>query len=102
VTQGESDSFTTARVPFSSSQKNWVEKQIRPWALGRSNWLFAGSLRSGQRAVEVMTLIQSAKFNPHDPYADLKDVLTKLPTQKNSAIGELLRHNWTSAIDSKV
>ncbi|MFJ3378529.1 transposase [Pseudomonas sp. NPDC086112] len=26
---------------------NWVENQIRPWALGRKNWLFAGSLRSG-------------------------------------------------------
>jgi transposase len=32
---------------------NWVENQIRPWALGRSNWLFAGSLRSGQRAAAV-------------------------------------------------
>lgn len=38
---------------------NWVENQIRPWALGRNNWLFAGSLRSGQRAA-IMTLIQSA------------------------------------------
>ncbi|EYC86456.1 transposase IS66 family protein, partial [Acinetobacter baumannii 44362_5] len=29
---------------------NWIENQMRPWALGRKNWLFAGSLRSGQRA----------------------------------------------------
>src|SRR5690606_11227171 len=36
---------------------NWVENQIRPWALGRSNWLFAGSQRSGERAAAVMTLI---------------------------------------------
>jgi len=77
---------------------NWVENQIRPWALGRSNCLFAGSLRSGQRAAAVMTLIQSAKLNGHDPYAYLKDVLTRLPTQKNSAIDELLPHNWTPAI----
>ena len=41
---------------------NWVENQIRPWALGRSNWLFAGSLRSGQRAANIMSLIQSAKI----------------------------------------
>ena len=34
---------------------------MRPWALGRKNWLFAGSLRSGQRAANIMTLIQSAK-----------------------------------------
>ena len=81
---------------------NWVENQIRPWALGRSNWLFAGSLRSGQRAAAVMTLIQSAKLNGHDPYAYLKDVLTRLPTQKNHAIDELLPHNWTPIIVSKV
>jgi len=66
------------------------------------NWLFAGSLRSGQRAAAVMTLIQSAKLNGHDPYAYLKDVLTKLPTQKNNAIDELLPHHWTPAIISKV
>ena len=38
----------------------------------RSNWLFAGSLRGGQRAAAVMSLIQSAKLNRHDPYAYLK------------------------------
>lgn len=78
---------------------NWVENQIRPWALGRNNWLFAGSLRSGQRAAAIMTLIQSAKLNGHDPYAYLKDVLSRLPTQKNSAIDELLPHNWKPAIN---
>lgn len=77
---------------------NWVENQIRPWALGRSNWLLAGSLRSGQRAAAVMTLIQSAKLNGHDPYDYLKDVLTRLPTQKNRAINELLPHQWKSAM----
>ena len=39
---------------------NWIEIQIRPIALGRNNWLFAGSLRAGQRAAAVMSLIQSA------------------------------------------
>jgi transposase len=73
---------------------NWVENQIRPWALGRSNWLFAGSLRSGQRAAAVMSLIQSARLNGHDPYAYLKDVLERLPTHRASAINELLPHNW--------
>lgn len=42
---------------------NWCENQIRPWAIGRSNWLFAGSLRSGKRAAALMTLIQSARMN---------------------------------------
>ena len=63
---------------------NSIENQIRPIAIGRNNWLFAGSLRAGQRAAAVMSLIQSAKLNGHDPYAYIKDVLTRLPTQKNS------------------
>ena len=74
---------------------NWCENQIRPAALGRGNWLFAGSLRAGQRAAAVMSLIQSAKINGHDPYAYMKDILTRLPTQKNSQIEELLPHRWT-------
>ena len=73
---------------------NWIENQIRPIALGRSNWLFAGSLRAGQRAAAVMSLIQSARMNGHDPYAYLKDVLTRLPTHKASQIEELLPHRW--------
>lgn len=78
---------------------NRVENLIRPWALGRSNWLFAGSLRSGQRATAIMSLIQSAKLNGHEPYAYLKDVLARLPIQKASAIGELLPHNWKAPAD---
>jgi hypothetical protein len=75
-------------VPIDNNQ---VENQIRPWALGRSNWLFAGSLRSGKRAAAIMSLIQSARMNGHDPYAYLKDVLTRLPTQRASEIGNCCR-----------
>jgi len=50
----------------------------------------------------VMALIQSAKLNGHDPYAYLKDVLTRLPTQKNNAIDELLPHNWKPSTPDKV
>jgi hypothetical protein len=79
---------------------NWVENRIRPIALGRSNWLFAGSLRAGKRAAAVMSLIQSARLNGHDPYRYLKDVLERLPTQPASRIDELLPHSWTSATTS--
>jgi hypothetical protein len=48
---------------------NWVENQIRLWALSRSNWLFAGSLRSGQRETNMMSLIQSVPINSLDPQA---------------------------------
>lgn len=77
---------------------NWIENQVRPWALGRKNWLFAGSLRSGQRAANVMSLIQSAKINGIDPQAYLRDVLERLPTLMYSDIDTLLPHNWSSSI----
>ena len=73
---------------------NHIENQIRPVAIGRSNWLFDGSLRAGQRAAAIMSLIQSASLNGHDPYAYLKDVLTRLPTQRASQIEELVPHRW--------
>lgn len=81
-------------VPIDNNQ---VENQIRPCALGRSNWLFAGSLRSGKRSAAIMSLIQSARLNGHDPYAYLKDVLTRLPTQRASEIEHLLPHRWRLA-----
>ena len=76
---------------------NWIENQIRPIAIGRNNWLFAGSLRAGQRAAAVMSLVQSARMNGHDPYAYLKDVLTRLPTHRASRVQELLPHRWQPA-----
>jgi transposase len=80
--------------PQLPADNNWIENQIRPVAIGRNNWLFAGSLRAGQRAAAVMSLIQSARMNGHDPYAYLKDVLTRLPTHRASQIEELLPHRW--------
>jgi transposase len=79
------------RLPIDN---NWIENQMRPIAIGRKNWLFAGSLLAGQRAAAIMSLIQSAKLNGHDPHAYLRDVLRRLPTHKASQIGELLPHRW--------
>jgi len=77
---------------------NWVENQIRPIAIGRNNWLFAGSLRAGKRAAAIMSLVNSARLNGHDPYAYLRDVLERLPTQPASRVQELLPHHWQPAI----
>ncbi len=76
---------------------NHVENRIRPLALGRSNWLFIGSELAGKRAAVVTSLVQSAKLNGHNPFDYLKDVLTRLPTQLNSRIEELLPHRWQPA-----
>ena len=45
-------------------------------------------------AAAVMSLIQSARINGHDPYAHLKDVFTRLATQPASGIEELFPHRW--------
>ena len=63
---------------------NWVENQIRPWALGRNNWLFAGSVRAGQRAANIMSLVQSAKINGLEPRRYLTRVLDAMPTARRS------------------
>ena len=76
---------------------NRVENLIRPIALGRSNWLFAGSLRAGKRAAAIMSLVHSAKLNGLEPHAYLKDVLERLPTHPASRIAELLPYHWRPA-----
>jgi len=73
---------------------NHCENRIRPVVLGKKNWLFIGSQLAGERAAVVMSLLQSAKLNGHEPWAYLKDVLTRMPTQLNSRIEELLPHRW--------
>ena len=73
---------------------NFIERQIKPWAMGRKAWLFCGSKLAGQRAAIVMSLVQSAKLNGHDPWAYLRDVLERLPSHPNSRIEELLPHRW--------
>jgi hypothetical protein len=59
--------------------------------------MFVGSELAGQRAAMIISLLQSAKLNNADPWAYLKDVLTRLPTQLNSRIDELLPHRWKAA-----
>jgi transposase len=76
---------------------NHLEQQIKPWAMGRKAWLFAGSELAGQRAATVMSMIVSARLNGHEPWAYLRDVLRRLPTHLNSRLDELLPHRWAPA-----
>ena len=78
---------------------NFIERQIKPWAMGRRAWLFCGSELAGQRAAIVMSLVQSAKLNGHEPWAYLRDVLERLPSHPNSRIEELLPHRWQMPTD---
>ncbi|MEH0832400.1 IS66 family transposase, partial [Pectobacterium cacticida] len=75
------------RVPIDN---NRTENSLRPVAVGRKNWLFAGSLRAGQRMASILSLLETAKLNGHDPYIWLRDVLTRLPSWPNNRLNELL------------
>lgn len=78
---------TDGRLPIDN---NPVENTIRPIAIGKKNWLFAGSERAGKRATAIQTLLATAKLNGLDPAAWLRDTLEKLPTCLNSQIDALL------------
>lgn len=73
---------------------NLAERAIRPLVVGRNNWLFAGSRRGGQAAATLYSLIQSAKRHGIDPFAYLRDLLTRIPTHPNSRIDELFPDRW--------
>ena len=83
-----------AQMPIDN---NAVENLIRPLAIGRKNWLFAGSEIAGRRGAAIMSLIHSARLNGLDPQAYLNDVLERLPTHKAKDIDELLPHRWHAA-----
>ncbi|EKI9930408.1 IS66 family transposase, partial [Salmonella enterica] len=69
---------------------NRCERAIRPVVMGRSNWLFAGSLAAGTRAAQIMSLLETAKMNGLEPHAWLTDVLTRLPSWPEERLHELL------------
>ncbi|BBB70164.1 hypothetical protein UNDYM_5911 (plasmid) [Undibacterium sp. YM2] len=69
---------------------NAVENAIRPIAIGKKNWLFAGSERAGRRAAAIQTLLCTARLNGLDPMQWLTSVLERLPTCPNNQIDSLL------------
>ncbi len=73
---------------------NPVERQIRPVALGRNNFFFAGSHKGAERLALIYSLIGTCKLNDVNPYEWLKDVLDKLNSWPINKIHELLPHNW--------
>ena len=86
-----------ARCPARRDPANSQLLRLWKYFHKRKNWLFCGSLRAGERAAVIMSLIQSAKLNGHEPYRYLKGVLQRLPTQPASRLAELLPHRWKPA-----
>ena len=75
---------------------NLAERVLRAVAIGRRNWLFAGSDAGAERAAIIYSLIASCKLCEIDPFEYLRDVLDRVSTHPTSEIAELTPSHWTS------
>lgn len=76
---------------------NACERQIRPVAVGRKNFLFVASDRGGHAAAVTYSLIQTCKLNGVEPFAYLADILRRLPSHPIKRVAELLPFRWQPA-----
>jgi transposase len=79
---------------FLELDNNTAERAMKPIAIGRKNWMFAGSQRGGNSMAIAFTLIETAKLNGVDPQAWLTDVLGRIADHKINRIDELLPWNY--------
>ena len=74
---------------------NLVENAIRPTAIGKKNWLFVGEAGAGERSAIIYTVIESCRRRGLDPYAYLREVLTRLPHMTNRQVPEVTPEAWS-------
>lgn len=77
---------------------NTIENAIRPVALGRKNFLFAGSNEGGKRLALFYSLLASCKKQQVHPWEYLKDILGRMPTTKTSRLRDMLPDKWKQQI----
>jgi hypothetical protein len=77
---------------------NAAERALRDVALGRKNWLFAGSDDGGERAAAIYTLLGTAKLNDLNPESYLRYVLERIADHPINKIDELLPWNVAAKI----
>ena len=73
---------------------NPAERALRGVAIGRKNYLFAGSDAGGRRAAAMYSLVETAKLNGINPQAYLADVLARIAGHPAKRVAELLPWNW--------
>ncbi len=73
---------------------NPVENEVRPVAIGRKNYLFAGSHEAAQRAAMIYSLLATCRMHNINPYTWLKDVLVRMADHDVKKLAELLPQNW--------
>lgn len=78
---------------------NAAERGLRSIAVGRKNWMFAGSDTGGKTAAILITLISSAKRHGHDPFAYLRDVFTRISAHPANRLEEFLPDRWKPVED---
>lgn len=76
---------------------NQVENAIRPTAVGKKNWLFIGAAEAGQRGAVLYTIVESCRRRGLDPFAYLRDVLTRLPQMTTSQVQDITPQAWANA-----
>jgi transposase len=76
---------------------NLCENTIRPVALGRKNWLFAGSPEGAKRMAIIYSLVATCKLNGINPYEYFRDILPKVAAYSNKNIADLTPVNWNIA-----
>ena len=82
---------------FLDIDNNAAERALRAIAIGRKNYLFAGSDQGGQTAAVLYTVTQTCKRHGIDPFTYLKDVLSRLPGLPAEHLEALLPHHWAEA-----
>jgi transposase len=82
--------------PTLAIDNNLSERTLRMVAIGRKNYMFAGSEAGAQRAAIIYSLVGSCKLNEIDPFAYFRDVLTRISTHPADKIDELLPSHWKS------
>jgi len=73
---------------------NPVENQVRPVAIGRKNYLFAGSHEAAKRSAILYSLMGTCKLHGINPFIWLRDILQRIATHPINKIQDLLPHNW--------
>jgi transposase len=81
---------------------NAAERALRAVALGRKNYLFAGSDVGGERAATIYSLIGTAKLNNLDPEGYLRELITRIANHPINRIEELLPWNLVTRVPSEV
>ena len=83
-----------ATDPKLNIDNNPVENSIRPVAIGRKNYLFAGSHEAAARSAMLYSLMGTCKLHGINPFIWLRDVLQRINQHPINKIAELLPHNW--------